>query len=536
MGGTSTGGIICLALNSENPDTGAIYTASNILDKYRENADQIFKRRQDLSDDMRKLIDWLGLYDKDGPGFFETQYSDGIDDFLEKIFGKETYISELTTDCNVSVCSYDLTNGKPYYFNNIRAQEEEEEDYLVWQVAKATSAAPTFFPGASIKNLSGEERKFIDGGVVINNPTLMLYNQARILHPEAKIEMLSLGTGEVKKIYDLGDDAGASAWYSDLIEIMMRGQSQIAEVEMLALSSLYQSVYYRWQQELKDEIQLDATKTEMINKLLEYGDILIKNENVTDICKTWRGKSQNSIKLQKQQLIIEVQYIEGNYMEKCGEFTTDDNFLSFDSPSNIYVYRPSNVLIEKGWKWVGHTASSPLDSKYHGYGMIVKELVDNQEVFKDPKGFEQIWTDEGSRRSQSFSAWRIIPPEGYEALGALLRFGKDNYNEPSGEEIKGLVCVKKEFTVEAKEGGTLWSDAGSGASKDITLWKLIPLIKEQGIIANTFLCYGQKREFPPGKLAELCIKRVITRELSFERELDKVSKKLRRHTHKPKEN
>ena len=59
-----------------------------------------------------------------------------------------------------------------------------------------------------------------------------------------------------------------------------------------------------------------------------------------------------------------------------------------------------------------------------------------------PVGFEQVWNDHGSRKSPSYSCWRLLPPQGYVALGYILKFGANNYDPPSGSEIQGLACVK----------------------------------------------------------------------------------------------
>ena len=42
-------------------------------------------------------------------------------------------------------------------------------------IARATSAAPTYFPSAQIKNLNAtEEFSLIDGGVGLNNPSKLV--------------------------------------------------------------------------------------------------------------------------------------------------------------------------------------------------------------------------------------------------------------------------------------------------------------------------------------------------------------------------
>lgn len=67
-------------------------------------------------------------------------------------------------------------------------------------VARATSAAPTYFPSAEICNILNKPYSLIDGGLGCNNPSILVINDLQI---EARNSMrdndyylLSLGTGE----------------------------------------------------------------------------------------------------------------------------------------------------------------------------------------------------------------------------------------------------------------------------------------------------------------------------------------------------
>lgn len=66
----------------------------------------------------------------------------------------------------------------------------------IWQAARATSAAPTFFKPLMM-GPPGMEEKFVDGAVGYNNPTRELLNEAaRIFAPEHPVAcIISVGTG-----------------------------------------------------------------------------------------------------------------------------------------------------------------------------------------------------------------------------------------------------------------------------------------------------------------------------------------------------
>ena len=67
----------------------------------------------------------------------------------------------------------------------------------IWEAARATSAASTFFDPIKIGPNSEE---FVDGAVGLNNPIRQLWDEARVVWPEKRLEervklVVSIGTG-----------------------------------------------------------------------------------------------------------------------------------------------------------------------------------------------------------------------------------------------------------------------------------------------------------------------------------------------------
>jgi patatin-like phospholipase/acyl hydrolase len=63
-------------------------------------------------------------------------------------------------------------------------------------IARATSAAPTFFPPLHLQGDRGN-RALVDGGIFVNNPAMAAYAEARNLYPEATdCLIVSVGTGD----------------------------------------------------------------------------------------------------------------------------------------------------------------------------------------------------------------------------------------------------------------------------------------------------------------------------------------------------
>ena len=67
-------------------------------------------------------------------------------------------------------------------------------DLPIWQVARATSAAPTYF-----KEVTIEKQKYLDGGFGANNPTVEIYEEVRRMNnnnDKSTASIISIGTGK----------------------------------------------------------------------------------------------------------------------------------------------------------------------------------------------------------------------------------------------------------------------------------------------------------------------------------------------------
>ncbi|KAM0491744.1 hypothetical protein ACHAP8_010373 [Fusarium lateritium] len=60
----------------------------------------------------------------------------------------------------------------------------------IWEVARATTAAPVYFESIKIRG-----RKFLDGGMVANNPSLIAIREIHNLHGRVPALFVSIGTG-----------------------------------------------------------------------------------------------------------------------------------------------------------------------------------------------------------------------------------------------------------------------------------------------------------------------------------------------------
>ncbi len=235
IAGTSAGGILtCLYLcpDAENPSRPR-WTAQEAVNFSIKSGRDVFK-----SSLWQKLRSLDGLIDEKYP-------SDALEQFFRENF-RDYKLSQLLKPCLIT--SYDVERRKATFFNQIDAKKYPEANYFIRDIARATSAAPSYFEIPKIYSLTNESYALIDGGVFANNPALCAYaevrNKLRIPDdrpdrgPTAKdMVILSLGTGEAQKKfpYEEVKNWGQVEWVEPLISIMMTGVAETVNYQMLQI-------------------------------------------------------------------------------------------------------------------------------------------------------------------------------------------------------------------------------------------------------------------------------------------------------------
>ncbi len=192
-------------------------------------------------------------------------------------------LKDLLRPCLIT--SYDIKNRRTvkFFFNqkNANAKNDPRSNFYVKDVARATSAAPTYFEVARIKSLANVPYPLVDGGVFANNPSLCAYAEARKFDhkPTAKdMVILSLGTGEDKDSYPYkkAKDWGQLAWIKPLLNIMMSGVSETVDYQ---LKQIFHSVgkpeqYLRIQTDIPPPAssEMDNASPENMTALRDLGE------------------------------------------------------------------------------------------------------------------------------------------------------------------------------------------------------------------------------------------------------------------------
>lgn len=296
IAGTSTGGIITLGLTTENELGQNTFSAKDMKNLYLEYGSAIFSGRKG------------GILSKISPTLFDKPYDNSqIEDILKHKFGKQM-LSDAST--NVLITTYDIQRGKPFYFSSRLARENSDEDFPLTDIARSTSAAPTFFKPSVLETEENGQVSFVDGGVFANNPAILAYSEAKELWKRSRkrevIEMnsgttkgfnpvvsaddddfpffmLSIGTGYTKSSIDgtIASEWRNKDWFEPLMtDIFMRGVAESTHFTMQHLLPDYQNGdkrYVRLDMELPESsAAMDNSAPENLKNLERIAEIFIE--------------------------------------------------------------------------------------------------------------------------------------------------------------------------------------------------------------------------------------------------------------------
>jgi uncharacterized protein len=293
IAGTSTGGILSsiYLCPDENETYKPKYSATDALQLYMQHGNKIFQRN--FWQHFKHFQLWNGTFP-----------ADHLENLLQQYLG-DTLLSQLTKPCVIT--AYNFYERRAAYFNSADARKMggEVKEFKIRNVARATSAAPTYFEPAMITSLSEAPHYLIDGGVFVNNPALCAYSEARSLDfndkrvlfgdyqkqkpnkPAAKdMLLISIGTGSSKKRYEFEQlrNAGLIKWLPVIIDIMMSGNSESVHYHLDkiwdTLEDKDKKDYYRLEPDLKEASpDMDNVKKKNLKLLHDAGQSFVY-ENV----------------------------------------------------------------------------------------------------------------------------------------------------------------------------------------------------------------------------------------------------------------
>lgn len=271
ISGTSTGGILAASLTLPDLWGKPKYTADMIRSSYFEHGEDIF------NSSLLRSVATIG-------GLASPKYSPkGLDLMLNRYFGDARLHQTLK---EVLITSYDMASSTPWFFKTSFAKQHRSpmDDPLLFQVVRATTAAPTYFPP-----LNMEGHCLVDGGVFACNPSLCAYAQARNMYPDERhFLVVSLGTG--LKVHNRPcsqiKNWGIAGWAVPISDIMINSSSASVDYQMRALVGAEN--YVRFQVRLgEDATEMDDASPCNMQRLeiLAHQAVMLQSNTLDRLCR-----------------------------------------------------------------------------------------------------------------------------------------------------------------------------------------------------------------------------------------------------------
>jgi len=272
ISGTSTGGIIALALTVKGPDGRARYTAAQVLKLYLQMGPVLFRKH--ILDEIRPYT------------FGGSKYPDSnIDPVLIEFFGEAT-LGESLTKVMIPTCDRGEKQMRFY-----KSWTEKDRNVKVRLIARGTSAAPLYFQPTRIPQENNGKSVTMDGGMGANNPSdCALVEAFRLMRERGErypILVVSLGCGSYLADVTLQEVRSWRIWNwaQDIPNIFITMQGDMVDYRMQELVAAYNELvpcpaigknYYRQQAPLPFGIALDDATEESMQDLVTIGEALVK--------------------------------------------------------------------------------------------------------------------------------------------------------------------------------------------------------------------------------------------------------------------
>ncbi len=277
VAGTSTGGILALGLTKPGQGGEPEYSAKRLIELYETEGDKIFS-----------IPVWHRIHSAGGVA--EEKYpAKGIEGVAREYFD-DVRLAEALTE--VLVTAYEIEGRAPWFFKRRHARDPERregDNFLMREVARATSAAPTYFEPFLVEGGPHDGCALIDGGVHSNNPAMCAYVEARKIFPEEDdFLVVSLGTGELTRSlsYEEVKDWGLALWAQPILNVVFDGVADTVDYQLRELLATEGEGrrYYHFQTFLdigKDDMD-DASATNIAALKVKAREIISENDAALD--------------------------------------------------------------------------------------------------------------------------------------------------------------------------------------------------------------------------------------------------------------
>ena len=281
IAGTSTGGILACALARAGDDGRPRFEAAELIELYEREGPEIFRHAP------LKHVESLG-------GLVDERYDDAaLNDALARYLG-DARLSQTLSD--VLVTAYEIEQRKAFFFRTTRAREDPAADFRLADAARATSAAPTYFEPALVRDVAGTRSlALVDGGVFAINPSLCALAEVTKAGQRDELTIIaSLGTGSHTRPlpHEQVRRWGALAWARPILDVVFDGVADTTDFELAQF--LPERAYVRLQIELtRASDDLDNATPANLAALREEATALIgaRSEDLDALCATLMART-----------------------------------------------------------------------------------------------------------------------------------------------------------------------------------------------------------------------------------------------------
>ena len=287
IAGTSTGGILaCFYLHP------ARFAARKAVDLYVNKGSEIFEKPSD-SKAINFITSWL----------FSPKYTKGgLEKALDDTFG-ESKLSDVPAGKHSLITAYDIVQCKSVFYTVPAARYDPYRDYYLKDIARATSAAPSYFDPVTIKSMGYGLTEYknvgvhhlIDGAMFANDPSHCALFEARktkfekFEHPTFKdVYLVSIGTGKemTPLLVSSTVNWGKVNWIIPVIDILMWASPEVVNCQLRQLFEMAgcSDCYVRLNPGLHNASpKMDAVSKKNIDNLNEAGNYYVsQNKEVLD--------------------------------------------------------------------------------------------------------------------------------------------------------------------------------------------------------------------------------------------------------------
>lgn len=274
--GTSTGGLIDILLGILK------FRLDECVEIYKTMSKKVFRRRgwKKIATPIVAKATCGFLYD---PGELENVVKQCV---REKLGNADVRLDDIRVRASpekkiphVFVVARTSTSDSITIFRNYKYGAYKPNKPMkakIWEAARATSAAPTFFPPMKIDDV-----EYIDGGIGNNNPTLEASNEVQNMLKLKELDIacvFSIGTGLKDFQYS---KLGLLATLRTIKRTAMGGEN-VHRQKMFAQYRKEQSVLYERVNPDAAVASVKIDQHQSISQLIEFADAYLKKPEVDD--------------------------------------------------------------------------------------------------------------------------------------------------------------------------------------------------------------------------------------------------------------